>query len=211
MVAEKKNNTPNVPALRFPEFSGEWEYCKIKDFGKVVTGNTPSTKISEYYDNGHCLWAGPGDLGQRKYVYNTKIKLSDKGFLKVRRIPCNSILVTCIGSTIGKMGMAVGEMATNQQINAVIPENCDPNFAYYAISHRFPKYLDSIAVQAVPILSKSTFENLDNCRAEMAEQIKIGNFLKIIDERIDIQTKIIEELTTLRSALAEKCSNQSGE
>ena len=35
---------PNVPALRFPEFTEEWKKCTIKDYGEVITGNTPPTK-----------------------------------------------------------------------------------------------------------------------------------------------------------------------
>ena len=45
---EKKDKTLNVPNLRFPEFSGEWERCKVKDFTKVVAGATPSTSNKEY-------------------------------------------------------------------------------------------------------------------------------------------------------------------
>ena len=85
--------------------------------------------------------------------------LSEKGFKKTRKLPQNSILVTCIGSTIGKMGMAREEMATNQQINAiVVSRNFDCNFVYYAVDSQFPKYLSSISMQAVPIISKSVFE-----------------------------------------------------
>ena len=43
MAAEKNNTTLNVPNLRFPEFSGEWEKCTIGDLGNVITGNTPPT------------------------------------------------------------------------------------------------------------------------------------------------------------------------
>ena len=53
----------NVPNLRFPEFQGEWENCKLGDYGKVVTGNTPPTKDVENYENGTFLWASPADLG----------------------------------------------------------------------------------------------------------------------------------------------------
>ena len=42
------------------------------------------------------------------------------------------------------------------------------------------------------------------------EQEKLGAFLTLIEKRIATQSKIIEELTTLRSALIEKCAKQSG-
>ena len=190
--------------MRFPEFSGEWERCTLGDFGNVITGNTPPTAEYENFDNGTHLWASPADLGTTKYIESTQTLLSDRGFEKSRSFPANSILVTCIGSTIGKMGMSKTEMASNQQINTIVPVQHDANFVYYAVQSRFPRYLSSIAVQAVPILSKSSFEKLTNYTTARKEQIKIGNLLSLIDERIDTQKKIIEDLKKLKDAIRTK-------
>ena len=137
------------------------EKCTIKDYGEVITGNTPPTKNIEYYSNGSYLWASPADLGLSKHITSTKTKLSLLGLKKTRTLPQGSTLVTCIGSTIGKMGMATETMSTNQQINSVIVNDSTNNdFAYYAILNAFPRYLSEVGVQAVPILSKSNFEKL---------------------------------------------------
>ncbi len=131
--------------------------------------------------------------------------LSAQGFSKTRTLPKGSVLVTCIGSTIGKAGMATKEMSTNQQINSiVVNDNNDNEFVYYAIQSAFPRYLSSIAVQAVPIISKSAFEMLPNKRPCLQEQKKIGKFLSLLDERIATQNKIIEDLKKLKSAIIEK-------
>lgn len=197
--------TSDVPNLRFPEFQGEWEKCKLGDYGKVVTGNTPPTKDIENYENGTYLWASPADLGTIKLISETKTMLSAQGFSKTRTLPKGSILVTCIGSTIGKVGMATKEMSTNQQINSiVVNDNNDNEFVYYAIQSAFPRYLSSIAVQAVPIISKSAFELLPNKRPYLQEQKKIGKFLSLLDERIATQNKIIEDLKKLKSAIIEE-------
>ena len=194
----------NVPNLRFPEFQGEWEKCKLGDYGKVVTGNTPPTKDIENYENGTYLWASPADLGTIKSITETKTMLSVKGFSKTRTLPKGSVLVTCIGSTIGKTGMATKEMSTNQQINSiVVNDNNDNEFVYYAIQSAFPRYLSSIAVQAVPIISKSAFELLPNKRPCLQEQKRIGKFLSLLDERISTQNKIIEDLKKLKSAITD--------
>ena len=188
----------NVPNLRFPEFQGEWEKCKLGDYGKVVTGNTPPTKDIENYENGTYLWASPADLGIIKSITETKTMLSAQGFSKTRTLPKGSVLVTCIGSTIGKAGMATKEMSTNQQINSiVVNDDNDNEFVYYAIQSAFPRYLSSIAVQAVPIISKSAFELLPNNRPYLQEQKKIGKFLSLLDERIAAQNKIIDKLQSL--------------
>ena len=198
----------NVPALRFPEFTEEWKKCTIKDYGEVITGNTPPTKNIEYYSNGSYLWASPADLGLSKHITSTKTKLSLLGLKKTRTIPQGSILVTCIGSTIGKMGMATETMSTNQQINSVIVNDSTNNdFAYYAILNAFPRYLSEVGVQAVPILSKSNFEKLPNHTTTKEEQRKLGYFLNLLDERIATQNKIIEDLKKLKSAIRKKLFN----
>ena len=172
------------------------------DYGKVVTGNTPPTKDIENYENGTYLWASPADLGTIKLISETKTMLSAKGFSKTRALPKGSVLVTCIGSTIGKTGMTTKEMSTNQQINSiVVNDNSDNDFVYYAIQSAFPRYLSSIAVQAVPIISKSAFELLPNQRPCLQEQKKIGKMLSLLDERIATQNKVIDKLQSLIKGL----------
>ena len=143
-----------------------------------------------------------------KSITETKTKLSKKGFDKTRALPAGSVLVTCIGSTIGKMGMATRETSTNQQINAIVVNKSNNNeFVYYAVQSAFPKYLSSIAVQAVPIISKSSFELLPNYRPSIQEQEKIGRLFALLDERIATQSKIIEDLKKLKCAIIENVLN----
>ena len=202
MTINNEHKKLNVPNLRFKEFQGEWEKCILGDYGKVVTGNTPPTKDIENYENGTYLWASPADLSTIKLISETKTKLSSKGFSKTRALPKGSVLVTCIGSTIGKTGMATKEMSTNQQINSiVVNDNNDNEFVYYAIQSAFPRYLSSIAVQAVPIISKSAFEMLPNKRPCLQEQKKTGKFLSLLDECIATQNKVIDKLQSLIKGL----------
>ena len=98
--------------------------------------------------------------------------------------------------------MAATEMSTNQQINSIVVNaQNDKHFVYYALQSRFPRYLTSVAVQAVPIMSKSSFEKLQNYRTTLEEQKKIGALLNLIDERISTQIRIIDELKSLMRGL----------
>ena len=185
----------NVPKLRFKGFTEEWQNYKIKDLGKIITGTTPPTSDKENYGESY-LWASPIDMGINKYINNTKNKLSEKGFQKIRKIPANSVLITCIGSTIGKTAISKYEMSTNQQINSLI---CNKQFnyeyCYYCINFNFPKFLSKISFQAVPIISKSEFEKLTLAVTKnMYEQEKIGNMLSLLDKKIELQSKKIEAL-----------------
>ena len=102
-------------------------------------------------------------------------------------------------------------MSTNQQINSiVVNDNNDNEFVYYAIQSAFPRYLSSIAVQAVPIISKSAFEMLPNKRPCLQEQKKIGKFLSLLDERIATQNKIIDKLQSLIKGINQRVFKNSG-
>ncbi len=85
----------------------------------IATGNTPPTRdVANYSDE--FLFVSPVDLGDVKYISHTEKMLSRKGFAISRYFPKNSILF-CIGSTIGKCGIASKELTLNQQINAIFP------------------------------------------------------------------------------------------
>ena len=195
----------NVPKLRFKEFNDQYETYTINELGNVITGTTPSTSDKENYGD-EFLWASPIDMGIHKYIDNTKNKLSEKGFRKARAIPKDSVLITCIGSTIGKMAMASKVMATNQQINTLIcNNNFNNNYMYYCIGYSFPKFLSKISFQAVPIISKSEFEKLSLvCSTNKQEQIKVANFLSLLDKKIELQTKKIEDLKLFKKSLLNK-------
>ena len=109
--------------------------------------------------------------------------------------------MVCIGS-IGKIAIAKNEMATNQQINSIVVNPLhSPGFVYYAIISRFRSYLSAVAVQVVPIISKSTFERLPNSTTSLPEQKKIAALLSLIDERIEVQNAIIKEQEAQKAAL----------
>ena len=202
---EKKNQVPKYPLLRFPEFTDEWKECKISDYGTVVTGSTPSTKDVENYEDDGFLWASPADIDGNKFIERTKTTLSSKGFDKTRKLPPLSVLAVCIGSSIGKLAMAKNEMATNQQINSIVSNPLhSPEFVYYAITSRFRSYLSAVAVQAVPIISKSTFERLPNSTTSLPEQKKIAALLSLIDERIEVQNAIIKEQEVAKTLLSKE-------
>ena len=55
----------NVPALRFPEYMGEWETKFINDLASVVGGGTPDTSVKSYWD-GDILWFTPSEIGKDK-------------------------------------------------------------------------------------------------------------------------------------------------
>lgn len=143
------------------------------------------------------MFCAPGDLGQCKYISKTEKHISEAALNKSRKVPKGSILVTCIGSTIGKLGIANDEMLTNQQINSVIVRETHCNeFVYYALEYNFPRFLSHVGKQAVPILSKGQFEELSISLPSIEEQRKYATMVSLLDARIE---QAIANLTCLSS------------
>ena len=179
----------------------EWEVKRIKDFGPVITGNTPSTLDSENY-GGYYMFVSPADLSEdAKYIITTEKTLSDKGFSQARKIPKGSILFTCIGSTIGKIGIASQDLATNQQINSVVTNG---EYLFYALSFQSNKIRILANEQAVPIINKSDFERIKVAFPPLAEQRKIAEVLGVWDEAIEKQARLIEKLALRKRGLMQR-------
>ncbi len=91
---------------------------RIGDVGEVITGKTPKTSVSEYY-NGNFPFLTPVDFSSLKIIKDTKKTISQTGLESIKKcfIPKNSICVTCIGSDMGKVAVNMMDCATNQQIS----------------------------------------------------------------------------------------------
>lgn len=182
----------------------EWEVKRIKNIGTVVTGNTPATSDMENYGNEY-LFVSPVDLSWNKYIYNTEKKLSSKGFNLSRQIPAGAILFTCIGSTIGKIGVSISSLACNQQINAIICNiGVSNEYLFYELSNRSKRIKLLAGEQAVPIVNKSDFENTRILLPPLPEQQKISEILSTWDKAIEKQTQLIEKLELRKKGLMQQ-------
>jgi len=173
----------------------KWQLIKIGDIGEIITGNTPPMNNIDNYEGQYC-WATAEDFNG-KYIFDTKIKLSEKGKNVSRFLPKGSILVTCIAS-IGKNAIAGIPLATNQQINSIIVNNKNNSeFIYYIIQNSNNLLKKYAGTGGIPILNKITFSNIKiHIPCNIEEQTAIANILMTADREIDElekQRKIIME------------------
>lgn len=181
----------------------EWEVKKLKDISKVLTGSTPSTTDLSNYGSDY-MFVSPVDMSEnKKYIYKTEKMLSRKGYSISRKMPIGSVLYTCIGSTIGKIGIASSELTSNQQINAIIC-NEDNEFLYYVLLYNTGRIRKLAGEQAVPIIKKSDFENLNFPIPPLAEQKKIAEILCTWDDAIEKQSRLIEKLELRKRGLMQR-------
>ena len=184
------------------ELYSRWKECKILELGKVVTGNTPSSKFPEEFGN-EMPFVTPTDYkNYNKWIFVADRNLSDKGVnkLKSRVLPANSLLVTCIGSDMGKIAINKIPVITNQQINSIITnEKVNPDFLYYKLVSCYDVLRTyGEAGTAVPIVNKGDFENIEiTIPSDLKEQTAIATILSGLDDKIDLlhrQNKTLEQL-----------------
>ena len=201
-----------IPVIRFKGFTDGWEQHKLRDVGNVVTGSTPSTLDKTNY-NGNYLFISPADIQGNRYVDKTITTLSEKGFRKGRILKKGAILFVSIGSTIGKVAQIRQEAVSNQQINAVVPyEDYDENFIFSSLVKESEKIRLLSATQAVPIINKTTFSNIDiHIPENIKEQIQIGAFFNKLDDTIALHQRQLNKYKELKQKMLQKMFPADGQ
>ena len=225
MTDNNENKVLNVPHLRFPEFSGEWEKCKVSDLLDFYSTNSLSWEQLEYDTNAMMnLHYGLIHVGLPTMVDLAKDKLPN---IKENNMPKNFELCK-----EGDVAFADASEDTNEVAKAIEFYNlagknvvcglhtihgrdnkCKTvvGFKGYAFSSTaFHNQIRRIA-QGTKIYSIST-KNFSECYIGLPskpEQVKIATLLRLIDERIATQNKIIEDLKKLKSAIIEKTFNEN--
>jgi type I restriction enzyme, S subunit len=200
----------NLKKTEIGEIPENWEVVRIKDVGSVITGTTPSTSVKEFWD-GDIPFVTPSDFkNDSVYVYQTGRKVTSAGAQKGRIIPKNSILVVCIGSTLGKIALSYEECITNQQINAIICENfkVNPFFVYYFLLKNQGLLKAYAGTTTKPIVKKSLFETFLIPLPPLLEQREIAEILQTIDQKIEIEKRKKELYEELFKTMLNKIMNQ---
>ena len=163
-----------------------WEWKTLGEIGDIITGSTPSKNNPKFYGNDYPLFK-PSDLGSGNTI-KASDNLSKLGFESARKLPKNTLLVVCIGASIGKIGLSGIIGSCNQQINAIIPS---PNvLSKYLFFVCHSKYFQSILKKnasqtTLPIINKTEFSKLEiPLPKDIKEQEQIAKHLDSTFERI---------------------------
>lgn len=188
----------------FENIPKRWNIFSLNGLATIITGNTPPKNHSEYYETEDILWVKPSDLSEwNPWLWETEEKLSENARKVIRILPVNSVLVSCIG-TIGKIGIAPVELATNQQINSVIFNDKIINFkyGYYAFKYYKERLANLASNAVVPIINKTQFSTFKiPVPPTLEEQQEIVDVLDAASEIIRLRTACIESAQDLIPAL----------
>ncbi|WP_417265069.1 restriction endonuclease subunit S [Brumimicrobium sp.] len=178
------------------------EVVKFKEIAEIITGSTPSTKNSNFYD-GMYLFVSPADLGSNKWINKSKKHLSQSGFEVSRVIPKNATLLCCIGATIGKVGIAGTDLTTNQQINSIVfdKNKVDPEYGYYYCTTLKETLISKSHSTTLPIISKGKLSELKIPLPPLPTQKKIAAILDAADAYRQKTKALIEKYDELTQSL----------
>lgn len=200
---DKGNTIRNVPALRFPEFSGEWDSFKLVELGKFIGGGTPSSSNLSFW-TGSIPWISSSDIKENninnisisRYITEDAIEKSATKYCPAPVI----LIVSRVG--VGKVALSHTSLCTSQDFCNIIDIKCHPVFLSYNLLRTMKR--KSREVQGTSIKG-ITSDELQKIRVFIPknkdEQNKISNLLTLLDERIATQNKIIEDLKKLKSAI----------
>lgn len=182
-------------------FEGKgWVRSKVGAIGETRTGSTPPTNQRVNYGD-FAPFVKPGDFMVDGSIAYRDDGVSEVGFELSRPIPANSVLMVCVGATIGKTGFVDQVVTSNQQINSMTPRaEFFPKFFYYAMTTKrfFDDVIHNSSQATLPIISKSKWENLTvSFPKERNEQKRITDQL----DELSVETKRLE--TTYQQKLLE--------
>ena len=168
------SDTPHYENVPFEVPEG-WCWCRLDCVGEIVTGSTPSKDNVDYY-GGSIPFYKPTDLEQGINTIEASDSLTELGFSVSRQLPGQSILVTCIGATIGKTGLIQKRGTCNQQINAIISNNMVlPEYLYYTCISGYmqSEIIGRASATTLPILNKNKFSEIPIPVPPIQEQQRI--------------------------------------
>ncbi|HEC93342.1 MAG TPA: restriction endonuclease subunit S, partial [Candidatus Atribacteria bacterium] len=171
----------------------DWEVKRLGEVGCIIGGGTPNTNKSEYW-NGEINWFTPTEIGGKKYVLESKRKISYEGlkYSSAKLLPPGTILFTS-RATIGEVAVLKKESATNQGFQSIIPKDKDNEFLYYLLliyKNRFEKIANGSTFLEI---SPKSIKNFSIQIPPLSEQRAIARVLSDFDKLIESLDRLIEK------------------
>ena len=201
MKTENDNKNLNVPNLRFPEFSGEWEKttlgktCNVLMCKRILASQTNTESGVPFYKIGTIGGAPDAYISKELFdIYKAKYNYPQKG----------EVMITCAG-TVGKTIIFDGNDAYYQDSNIVWIDNptnkIDNTFLYHYFSQIDWSKLNTTTIVRI---YNDDLRQLKISYPSTEEQKKISHLLNLVNQRIATQIKIIEKLESLIKGLCQK-------
>ena len=213
-IDNKDKKVLNVPPLRFPEFTEEWQEHKLCNIASIVgrigfRGYTTNDIVAK---GKGAIALSPTNIENNRLTYdkdNTYISFYKYEESPEIMIKQGDVVFVKTGSTVGKVAYVdklMCKTTLNPQVIVLKNIQCDNYLLSVLMStSRFQNAIRKITVGgAVPTLSQAAMGDIAVTMPQVAEQEKLSKFISLLDKRIATQNKIIEDLKKLKSAISER-------
>lgn len=181
MEKDKENKILNVPALRFPGFTEEWNYESLDTIAPNITSGRSKPSLGEYN-----LYGSTGIIG--------KTATADYSG--------DMLLVARVGANAGSLQLVNDSCGITDNTLIIKPCKLSSHYLYFYLQHYNLNRL--VFGSGQPLITAGMLKKVRIPFGNQLEQKKIENFLCCIDERITTQNKIIEKLETLIKGICNK-------
>ena len=184
----------------------KWKECTLGDIGTIVGGATPSTKQPENYYDGDIAWITPKDLANysNRFISRGERNITEIGLksCSTQLLPKHTVLFSS-RAPIGYIAIANQELCTNQGFKSVVPnEKTDYLFLFYLLKYNKDKIERLGSGTTFKEVSGSTMKNVEiRVPESIEEQRSIAYFLSILDDKIELNSKINDNLAQQAQAI----------
>ena len=207
MADNKDKKVLNVPHLRFPEFSGEWEKCKL---GDIATGFDYGMNAAAKPFDGENKYIRITDIDEASSTYIDKDIVSPDGTLTENYLVNDrDILLARTGASTGKSYLYRKSDGKLYYAGFLIRANVTKHNPYFVFSqlhtHRYWSWVSIMSARSgQPGINSQEYSSFPVYVTSLREEEKISALLSLIDERIATQNKIIEKLESLIKGITDK-------
>ena len=208
MADNKENRIPNVPHLRFPEFSGEWEETTLGKISEITKGSGISKdQLSE--QGSPCILYGELYTKYKSEIIGEVYSRTELDSSSLVKSKANDVIIPCSGETAIDISTARCVLFNNillgGDLNIIRLKNDDGGFFAYQLNGVRKTDIARVA-QGVSVvhLYGENLKQITVYHPAIEEQKKITRLLSLIDERIATQNKIIEKLESLIKGLSQR-------
>lgn len=204
MTDNNENKVLNVPHLRFPEFSGEWEMVSLQDIATINPKSDPLQNTFIYID------LEAVEKGELRKIQ--EIMREEAPSRAQRVIDNNDILFQCVrpyqkNNYIHRILNTSNQQWVASTGYAQIRTTELPNYIYHLLNtDEFNrKVMVRCTGSSYPAINSEDLATIHlYYTPDKKEQLKISRLLDLLDKRIATQNKIIEDLKKLKSAISLK-------
>lgn len=205
MADNKQNKNPNVPNLRFGEYSDEWSLTELQKVATISKGSGISK--DQLSENGtYCILYGELYTKYNSEIISevySKTELDAANLVKSKE---NDVIIPCSGETAIDISTArcvpFNGILLGGDLNIIRLKNQNGGFFAYQLNGKRKVDIAKVA-QGVSVvhLYGEHLKQVKIAYPTYSEQKKIADFLSLLDSRIATQNKIIEDLKKLKVAI----------